>query len=115
MNPQRSFSLLALFLLFLAIPAYAERKEPLQGTPVDQLKNKAKKDGTLRVIVGVRLTEDEQKLGKKEAASKAVKQKFFKRHPSIAAARGHDYEFIPFFATDIDSRKLDELLADDHS
>src|SRR5262245_45584219 len=103
---------LLICLIVLTSPVQADRKVPLRGTPVDRLNANAAKSGVIRVIVGLQLTEEEQVKEKKPAASKAAKEKFFKRHPDIKVSKGHDYEGIPFFATDVDVRKLAEIAAD---
>lgn len=112
---------LALILCVLAGSVFAERRKPLEGTPIGQLQQLITEKGEIAVIVGVDLGEDwkpepsldAEGVRRQRAAIEEKRAAALKRHPKVRPVPGVTMRTLPYFLVIVDREGLRSLLADD--
>jgi subtilisin len=97
------------------------RTSPLLGTSIVRLRKRAAREGTLRVIVGLRLPEpfapdanlESKGAMRQQKAMGLAKQNLLQRHYGAKPVPGRDFLHIPFLTVEVDAAALAALLADD--
>lgn len=113
-------AVVALVVTFVPV-AHAGRKQPLYGTPPEQLFDRIRQEGPIVVIVHVYLDSDwipEHKLPKERAVkqreeARRKKDELYARNQKMRVLKARDFVLIPAFTAVVDEPALRHLIQDD--
>lgn len=108
-------------MAMVAGTALAERKTPLQGTPLERLFALAAESETIAVIVGVDVEggwnvahiRNPEKGTRQRGKARETKERILRKHPSARRVADRDFEFIPYYLLVVDATTLRHLVNDD--
>jgi len=115
-----ALSALATSIAATSAPLLA-RTAPLSGTAIRSLAEKATREGTIRVIIRVRLPDDFVPEGRLPQSDRAVQRRdihdaqrrLLRKHRRLSVSTGERFGAIPFVLATIDADTLRELADDD--
>ena len=114
-------TLVALALVAMLAPAAAARTSPLKGTPLPKLLEKAKKEGVVDVIIGLRTEEPfvpegeltKEKRNRQRDSIKRAQLRVAKKHARLKREQPTMLESIPHMLATLDAETLQQLAEDD--